>query len=276
MKGMKNPKKDIEEIALSTREERIDFLLKQFSQSQFEKLLRLLNKLQSPRLAPVLVLSSSLTGMTLRDISLFWGMLNSTYPSNVFTFSEPSSLADPIIKDKHYLDKTLIAGPSLSLAIDDIEFILREKSKVFITEVKIQISDELEKIYPNIKLVDDIKIGKMVLTGILDEPIILSAKNEQVFILVSNVLSHHNFSQDVDELYSVLVKSKRSKKELTEKERTSNGTHEKKVHIENIVSETNRKIKARNKITDQLVSIETIDGRKVKLSLNVKLATTAG
>lgn len=273
---MKNPQKDIGEITLKTREERIDFLLKQFSLGQFEKLQRLLNRLQSPSIAPMPIVSSSLTGMTLRDISLFWGMLQGSYPDDVFIFSEPSLLADPIIKGKAYLDKTLIAGPSLAMAIDDIEFILRDKSRVFITEVKLQISDELEKIYPNIKLVDDIKIGKMVLTGILKEPIILSAKDEQVFILISNVLSHHNFSQDVDELYGVLVKSKRSKKELIEKERTSNGTHEKKVHIENIVSETNRKIKDRNKISDQFVSIETIDGRKVKLSLNVKLATTAG
>lgn len=273
---MKKPIEDTKEITLGTKEERIDFLLKQFSLSQFEKLLRLLNRLQSPSITPMPVVSSSLTGMTLRDISLFWGMLNGTYPNDVFTFSEPSSLADPFVKGKNYLDKTLIAGPSLSMAIDDIEFILRDKSKVFITEVKMQISDELEKIYPNIKIIDDIKTGKMVLVGILEEPIVLSAKDEQVFILVSNVLAHHNFSQDIDELYSVVVKSKRSKKELTEKERTSNGTHEKKVHIENIVSETNRKIKARNNITEQLVSIETIDGRKVKLSLNVKLATTAG
>lgn len=272
---MKKPIENKKEISLDIKEERINFLLKQFSLGQFEKLLRLLNRLQSPSIAPIPVVSSSLTGMTLRDISLFWGILNGTYPSDVFTFSEPSSLADPFIKGKNYLDKTLIAGPSLSMAIDDIEFILRDKSKVFITEVKMQISDELEKIYPDIRLIDDTKLGKMTLVGILENPIILSTKDEQVFILVANVLAHHNFPQDVDELYEVLSKSKRASKILEQKAKTSAGTKEKKDHIVSIVSETNRQIKSRSTVSN-FISIQTIDGRKIKLSLNTNLGRASG
>jgi hypothetical protein len=272
---MKKSSSKSEEIKLNTREERIDFLMTQFSLNQFKKIQYLLNALQRPSLAPVLVLSSSLTGMTLRDISLFWGMLNSTYPSDVFTFSEPSSLSDPVTNDKYYLDRTLVSGPSLPIALDDIEFILEDKTKVFITEVKIQVSDELESIYPNIKLIDDTRLGKMTLVGILEEPIILSTKDEQVFILVSNVLVHHNFPQDIDELYEVLSKSKRANKILEQKAKTSAGTKEKKDHIISIVSETNRQIKSKNSVSN-FISIKTIDGRKIKLSLNINLGTTSG
>lgn len=260
---------------MKTREDRINFLMRLFSLNQFKKLKYLLNTLQKPSIGPVTVQSSSLVGMTLKDISLFWATLNSAYPSNVFDFYAETFVDDPVLIDKTYLDKTLISGPSLELAMEDVEFILEDKTKVFITEVKIQISDELEKIYPNIKIIDDIMLGKMTLVGILEEPIILSTKDEQVFILVSNVLVHHNFPQDIEELYEVLSKSKRASKILEQKAKTSAGTKEKKDHIITIVSEANRQIKSRSAVSN-FISIQTIDGRKIKLSLNTNLGRASG
>jgi hypothetical protein len=116
---------------------------------------------------------------------------------------------------------------------------------------------------------------KIMGEGICD--ILLGRKNEQTFILVQNVLHYHNTVQDVEELYSVLERSKKSSKKLRQSKNTIALVSEKRKHIIQIVGEVNRTTKERSGV-GKLISTQTkgLSTREIRLSFNVNLGKTSG
>lgn len=186
---------------------------------------------------------------------------------------------DLVPKDT-FLERSFVIGQQFNLALEEVTEVLLSKRKKTGSKnitINLNISDEISNVYKKIKVTNDVVTGGMKIIGAGNCDIFLGRKNEQTFLLVEKVLDYHNIVQDVEELYSVLERSKKSSKKLVQSKNTNASTLEKRDHIVQIVGEVNRTIKKRSGV-EKLISLQTkgLSTDEIRLKFNLNLGKTSG
>lgn len=202
------------------------------------------------------------------------------YSFNHDAFSNNVFFMNGFVGKGTFLERSFVIGQQFNLALEEVTEVLLSKRKKTGSKnitINLNISDEISSVYKKIKVTNNVATGGMKIIGAGNCDILLGRKNEQTFILVENVLHYHNTVQDVEELYSVLERSKKSSKKLVQTKNTNASNSEKRDHIVQIVSEVNRTTKKRSGV-EKLISIQTkgLSTDEIRLLFNVNLGKTSG
>lgn len=186
-------------------------------------------------------------------------------------------------KDYFYEDEVVVGfvvGESwetvlknLSLAFAKNEGITIEKNIIEpLVIIDVNICDKLKADFPLLKIVDRPGKQKTFLIGYYNDiEIDLGKKTYQIYKLIKNLCSHHDYFQEVFDLFED-IKSSNQRKHFKATKGTSEAVREMVEYIEGVVSNTNKEIKKRYGCIKMISMLRMEnDSKQVKLILNKQI-----
>lgn len=271
---------------------RVRQLRKAFSsRSEIEKIVGFLSKLAHAGERSVGVLETDISDIASIQISYLLLVLNDRYAefapmSNarqdcVFYMDGLKSVAGKSAggKEKPCAERVFCGGAFVDEALSDFELLLAQTLKKHVPIITDPtISHELKTLFPNIAIQFDPATRLMKLRGYGQYEISLGKKDGQIFILVSNVLEHHNLEQNVVEVKARLEQATRAKKKFLHDPKTIRFAAECRTFIDRAINEANKRVKESSALRVPLVLRERVkdDAWSIILSLNTKQVLPTG